>query len=127
MPEDSKETPHYQKLAMQTSENEVRAADAERDSIKYKQVEYMKEHIGETFDALISGVTEYGLYVQDKITLAEGLLHISALGDDYYEYNEKTYSLMGKKSKKTYRLGDSIQVKLTKADMEKRQLDFVTV
>lgn len=127
MPEDSKETPRYQKLAMQTSENEVRAADAERDSIKYKQVEYMKEHIGETFDALISGVTEYGLYVQDKITLAEGLLHISALGDDFYEYNEKTYSLIGRKNKKVFRLGDSIQVKLTKADLEKRQLDFVTV
>ena len=122
---DVKDTPKYQHLAVQISENEIAASEAERDSIKYKQVEYMTKHVKEMFDARISGVTEYGLYVQDKETLAEGLLHISELKGDYYNYDEKTDALIGEKKKKKFQLGDDIKVKLDSADMEKRQLNFI--
>ena len=120
-----KETQKYQEIAVQVSENEIAAAEAERDSIKYKQVEYMQNHVGEIFDATVSGVVEYGLYVRDDATHAEGLLHVSKLGEDFFEYDEKTYSLVGEKTKQRFRLGDSIKVELESADMEKRQLNFV--
>ena len=117
----------FEKLAIHSSEREVAAASAERESIKMKQVEFLSEHLGETFDAVISGVTERGLYVEDQVTHADGMIRIKDIGDDYFEYDEKHYQLVGKRTHKAYRLGDPIKVKLTAARVMEKELDFVPV
>lgn len=117
----------YDKLAIHASEREVAAADAERASIKMKQVEFLSERIGEDFDAVISGVTERGLYVEEQTTHADGMINVRSLADDYFEYDEKHYRLVGKRTHKSYRLGDPIRVKLAAARIPERELDFVPV
>ncbi|MDD3531574.1 MAG: ribonuclease R [Candidatus Pacebacteria bacterium] len=117
----------FDKLAIHASEREVAAADAERDSIKMKQVEFLSEKVGEEFDAVISGVSERGLYVEEQTTHADGMIRITDVGDDYFEYDEKHYSLIGKRTKKTFRLGDPIKVKLTATRIAEKELDFVPV
>jgi ribonuclease R len=112
-------------LALHASEREVAAASAERDSIKMKQVEFLSERIGEEFDAVISGVTERGMYVEDQVTHADGMIRIKDVGDDYFEYDEKHYQLVGRRTKKNYRLGDPIRVKLIAARVMEKELDFV--
>lgn len=114
-------------LAVHASEREVAAASAERDSIKMKQVEFLSERIGEEFDAVISGVTERGMYVEDQVTHADGMIRIKDVGDDYFEYDEKHYQLIGRRSHKSYRLGDPIRVKLIAARIMEKELDFVPV
>ncbi len=114
----------YQRLCDDSSEREVEAAEAERASIKYKQVEYMQEHVGETFDAIISGVSEWGVYVEEINTKAEGMVKLRDMKDDFYELNEKLYAIVGKKTGKKYSLGDKIRVKLIAADEERKTLDF---
>ena len=114
----------YQRAAISSSEREVAAVEAERDSTKYKQVEYMSKRIGETFDGTVTGVIEHGLFVAEAETKAEGFVHISLLKDDYYDLNEKTYSLIGRKTKKKFRLGDSVRIKLLSADLALRQLNW---
>ncbi len=111
-------------LATHSSEREAAAVEAERDSIKMKQVEYMSEHVGEEFDAVISGVSDRGLYVELQATRAEGMLRIRDLGDDYYVYDEKRYRIVGERTKKEYALGDPIRVKLVAARLPERELDF---
>ncbi len=106
------------------SEQEQIATQAERDSIKYKQVEYMKARIGQVFDGVISGVAEWGLYVELKGSHCEGLIPIRKLEDDYFEYDEKNYRLRGRRTGKRYNLGDPITVRVARADLEQRQLDF---
>ncbi len=115
----------FDKLALHSSEREVAASDAERDSIKMKQVEFLADRIGEEFDAVISGVTDRGLYVELALTHADGMINIRAVGDDYFEYEEKQYRLIGRRTKKSYRLGDPIRVKLTAARLAEKELDFV--
>jgi len=114
-------------LAIHSSEREVAAVEAERDSIKMKQVEYMSEHIGEEFDAVISGVSDRGLYVELKESRAEGMIRVRDIGDDYFIYDEKRYRLVGEKSKTEYALGDPIRVKLMDARLAERELDFQIV
>ena len=92
-----------------------------------KQVEFLADKIGEEFDAVISGVTERGLYVEDQATHADGMIRIKDVGDDYFEYDEKRYQLLGKRTRKSYRLGDPIRVKLLSARVMERELDFVPV
>lgn len=116
---------HYQKTALYVSEREVAAVEAERDSIKYKQVEYMRAHVGEEFDATVTGVTENGLYVAEKETRAEGMIHISNLKDDYYHFVPKQFALHGNKLKRTFRLGDTLRVKLASVDLEQRRIDWL--
>lgn len=111
-------------LAMHSSEREVSAAEAERDSVKLKLVEFMEPRVGESFDAVISGVTDRGLYVEVTETRAEGMIRIRDLGDDYFTYDEKRYRLVGERTKKEYRLGDPIRVKLIAARVLDRELDF---
>ncbi|MEI6420408.1 MAG: ribonuclease R, partial [bacterium] len=118
---------HYESSALRATEKEIAAAEAERDSKKYKQVEYMQNHVGEVYDGIISGVTDWGLYVEEIMTRSEGLIKIRSLPDDYYALNEKTYSLIGQKTKKTYRLGDKVKVKLMGADLERKTLDYELV
>ncbi|MES2931693.1 MAG: ribonuclease R [Patescibacteria group bacterium] len=111
-------------LAVHSSEREVAATEAERDSIKMKQVEYMMEHIGEEFDAVISGVSDRGLYVELRESRAEGMIRVRDIGDDYFVYDEKRYRLVGEKTKTEYALGDPIRVKLIDARLAERELDF---
>lgn len=108
------------------SAREGEAAEAERESIKYKQVEYMSAHIGEQYEGIISGAAEFGLFVEELSTKAEGLVPVRDL-DDYYDYDEKTISLIGRKTKKRYRLGDKIKIKIKAADPARRRLDFSLV
>ncbi len=121
------EMSEFDKLALHASEREVAAASAERDSIKMKQVEFLAEKVGQEFDAVISGVTERGLYVEEQTTHADGMIRIKDVGDDYFEYDEKHYQLVGKRTHKAYRLGDPIKVKLAAARIMEKELDFVPV
>lgn len=121
---------NFQKLEDQCkhcSDMEQLAATAERSSIKYKQVEYMQSHLGETFSGIISGVTEWGLYVELSENLCEGLIPMRDLADDYYDFDEKNHCLVGRRHNHRYRLGDQVDVKVARADLEKKQLDFVLV
>lgn len=122
--EKSKNKDKYEDMCKHSSEMEKRAAEAERASIKYKQVEFMKDHIGEDFDGIISGVTEWGFYVELNESKCEGLVHIRELDDDYYFFDEDNYSIIGRRNKKTYQLGDPVKIKIVKADLEKKQLDY---
>jgi len=117
----------YQRLCSESSERELEAAQAERASIKYKQVEYMQEHIGEKFEAIISGVSEWGIYVEELNTKAEGMVKLRDMKDDFYELSEKLYAIVGKNTGKKYSLGDKVRVKLTASDPERKTLDFVFV
>lgn len=109
------------------SAQEQLAADAERASIKYKAVEYMGERLGEVFDGHISGVTEWGLYVELNDNHCEGMIPVRDLDDDFYEYDEKNYCLIGRRRRRIYRLGDNITIQVARADLIKKQLDFVLV
>jgi ribonuclease R len=122
--EQSKNKNKYEEMCKHSSEMERRAAEAERASIKYKQVEFMKDHIGDDFDGVISGVTEWGFYVELNESKCEGLVHIRELDDDYYFFDEDNYAIIGRRNKKTYQLGDSVKIKIVKADLEKKQLDY---
>lgn len=109
------------------SATERSAVDAERLSVKIKQIEYLENHIGESFHAVISGVTHFGLFVKILDILAEGLIRVRDLEGDFYVYDEKKYSLIGKRTKKQYRLGDKAWVKLVRVDKEKSELDFIII
>ena len=111
-------------VAKQSSEMERRAMEAERTAIKVVQVEYMKRHVGDEFHAIISGVTHFGIFVEINDLLVEGMIHVRDLLDDYYVYDEKRYSLIGRRSGKQYRLGDSVYVKVIRVNPEERQIDF---
>jgi len=114
----------FEELARHSSEREVSATEAERDSIKMKQVEYLETRIGEDFAAVISGVSDRGLYVELQETRAEGMVNVRAIGNDYYTYDQKGYRLIGERTKTQYRLGDPITVTLMAARVAERELDF---
>ena len=119
---------NVEKLEMEckhSSEMEQLAASAERASIKYKQVEFMADRLGETFPGVITGVTEWGLYVELEENLCEGLVPMRDLADDYYDFDEKNYCLIGRRTGARYRLGDKVVVRVARADVAKKQLDFV--
>lgn len=106
------------------SKMEQVAANAERDSVKYKQVEFMSDKVGKVYDAVISGVTEWGIYAEINENKCEGMIPIRELDDDFYELDEKNYRLIGRRSKREYRLGQLITIQLVRANLERRQLDF---
>ncbi|MDE7376837.1 MAG: ribonuclease R [Muribaculaceae bacterium] len=110
-----------------SSDMEQLAANAERASIKYKQVEYMAERIGQVYDGVITGVTEWGLYVEINDNKCEGLVPMRDLSDDYYDYDERNYCLIGRRHGKRYRLGDEVKVEVARANLDKKQLDFTLV
>jgi ribonuclease R len=110
-----------------SSDMEQLAANAERASIKYKQVEYMGERLGQVYSGVISGVTEWGFYVELDENKCEGLVPIRDLEDDYYEFDEKNYCLIGRRTKGRYQLGDKVQVQVARADLVKKQLDFALI
>ena len=117
----------YEEYCKHCSEMEIVASNAERSSIKYKQVEFMKDKLGQVFDGVVSGVTEWGLYVELNENKCEGLVPIRDLDDDFYEFDDKNYCLLGRRTKRTYQLGDAITVKVAQANLERKQLDFALV
>ncbi|MBF1520909.1 MAG: ribonuclease R [Prevotella salivae] len=115
---------HYEELCEHCSEMELVAQNAERDSIKYKMVEFMAEKLGETYDAHISGITSYGIYAEIDENHCEGMIPIRDLGDDYYDFDERNFCLIGRRHHHKYQLGDAIRIQVAKANLEKKQLDF---
>jgi len=117
----------YEKLSIKSSEQEKRASEAERASIKYKQVEYMSSRIGQEFTGIISGIAEWGLYVEEKETKCEGLIRIRDLADDFYLFNEKKMELVGQKKKKRFIIGDKIKIKVKAVDLDRKTIDYELV
>ncbi|MBQ1176673.1 MAG: ribonuclease R [Paludibacteraceae bacterium] len=117
----------YEKMCEHCSDREQVAASAERASIKYKQVEFMADKKGQVFDGVISGVTEWGLYVEITSNKCEGMVPLRDMDDDFYTYDEKNYCIIGRQSRKKYQLGDEVQIMVQRANLEKKQLDFVLV
>lgn len=113
-------------VAAESSRLERRAEEAERESVKYKQCEYMEAHIGERYEGIISGVTRFGLYVELSNTV-EGMIRMQELRDDYYRYDEEHWMLVGEMTGRTYRLGQGMQVRVARADRLARTVDFVPV
>lgn len=114
----------YEELCEHCSDMELVAQQAERDSIKYKMVEFMADKVGESYDAHISGIQSYGIYCEIDENHCEGMVPMRDLDDDYYEFDEKNYCLVGRRHHHKYQLGDSIRIKVARANIEKRQLDF---
>jgi ribonuclease R len=115
----------YEERSVHSSEREKRAADAERASIKYKQVEFMTYAENKVYEGLISGVTEWGIYVEIIETKCEGMIRMSDMTDDFYEFDEKRYRIIGRKTKTVYTLGDKITVRVKKTDIDRRLIDLV--
>jgi ribonuclease R len=116
-----------EKICNRCSEMEKIASKAERDSIKFMQVKFLKNKIGEVFGGVISGVTEWGLYIEIIKNKCEGLVKISSIKDDHYIYDEKNYSLVGYRKKTRYQIGQKVKIKIQKADLERKQMDFILV
>ena len=114
----------YKNVAIQASEREAAAVNAERASIKYKQVEYLKNYIGEEFTGSITGVTDWGIYIQEDHTKADGMMPLSLMKDDFYVLDEKNYRLRGRKTHTTYSIGDRVRIKLISANLEERKVEF---
>src|SRR5207249_5418866 len=106
------------------SKMERRADNAERELVKLKLLTYLSERLGTELEVIISGVADYGFYGQAETLPVEGLVHISTLPDDYYYFEEASHSLIGKRTKRRYRLGDKVQVSVVRVDLQRRQLDF---
>lgn len=117
----------YEKKCEHASERELMASKAERDSIKYMQVKYMQDHNNQEFKGVISGVTDWGVYVEIVENKCEGLVRIKDIQSDFYIFDEKQYALIGQSTKNVYQLGDEVTIKVKRADLEKKQLDFYLV
>ena len=115
---------YYEELCEHSSDMEIIAQNAERDSIKYKMVEYMADKIGNKYDAHISGITSYGIYCEIDENHCEGMVPMHDLDDDYYDFDERNYCLVGRRHHHKYQLGDPIKIIVAKANIEKKQLDF---
>ena len=114
----------FQKIADSSTDREIDAADAERASKKLKQVEYMSTRVGQKFEGTISGITKWGIYVEEKATRSEGMIAYKNMEDDYYVFDPKTYSVTGERTKKKLTLGDPIKFKVLSADLDKKTLDY---
>ncbi len=117
----------YEKMCEHSSQMEKRAADAERASVKYKQAEFLENQIGTEYTGIISGVTEWGIYVEIEENKCEGMVRLRDLTDDFYALDEKNYAVIGRRKKKIYQLGDEVQIKVKKVDLSRRQIDFTMV
>ena len=118
---------NYDKVAAHSSTREKEAADAERASIKYKQTEYMADRIGQQFDGSVTGVSMNGIFVEEKESKCEGMIRLRDLGADYFEYNDKELAIVGKRTGKTFRIGDKVRFKVSNADITKRIIDYTLV
>jgi len=120
----SREHAWYERLCAQSTEREIAAAEAERDSVKLKQAEYLASHIGETFDGVVSGINDWGIFVTEQATMAEGLVRTTTLRDDFYELADHGFRLVGTRTKRSFALGDSVRVRLTGVDLERKTIDW---
>lgn len=120
----SQDKDYFENECRHASEREMIATDAERTSIKYKLVEYMQEHVGEEFDGHVSGVTEWGMYVEVEPTHIEGMVPLREIKGDFFEFDEKRYRLFGRRTRRTFRLGDEVRIRVVRANLEQRILDF---
>jgi len=120
----SSELTKYESISIKCSKREMEAVSAERDSIKFKQVEFLMRNVGQEFDAIITGVADWGIYVQEQSSLAEGMVRLASIKSDYFVHEATQYRIKGERTGKIYRLGDEVRVKLVRADAEERQLDF---
>ncbi|SDT25776.1 ribonuclease R [Mucilaginibacter mallensis] len=118
---------HYEKLCQHSSQMEKKAADAERASVKYKQAEYLRDQVGNIFSGVISGVTEWGMYVEIIENKCEGMIRLRDISDDFYTLDEKNYAIIGQRKKKIYQLGDEVRIKVKNVDLTKKQIDFSLV
>ena len=114
----------YEEMCKHSSDMESKAANAERASIKYKQVEYMSDKIGNIYDGVISGVTDWGIYVELVESKCEGMVPLRDLDDDFYELDERNYCIKGRRTHKKYQIGDEVKIQIEKANLERKQLDF---
>jgi ribonuclease R len=129
-PPSESEIPSVEDLAARCehcSEQERNAQDAERESVKLKQVEYVQDHVGEEFEGVVSGVTKFGVFVELTDLLVEGLVHVRDMDDDYYVYDESTYTMRGENTGKSYRPGDTVRVEVVSADIDSREIDLLFV
>lgn len=117
----------YEKMSLHSSQMEKKAADAERASVKYKQAEYLEGNVGSVFSGIISGITEWGMYVEIIENKCEGMIRLRDITDDFYVLDEKNYCIIGQRKKKKYQLGDEVQIRVKKVDLSKRQIDFSLV
>ncbi|MBY0243954.1 MAG: ribonuclease R [Sphingobacteriaceae bacterium] len=117
----------YEIAASHSSAMEKKAADAERASIKYKQAEYLMDNIGIEYAGVVSGVTEWGMFVEITENKCEGMIRLRDLRDDYYIFDEKNYCVIGQRNKKKYQLGDDVNIKVKKVDLSKKQIDFILI
>lgn len=123
----SSELAQFEKLSVQSSEREIEAVRAERDSIKFKQVEFMAPHVGQEFDGVISGVTDWGIYIEEKESRSEGMVKLASIRGDYYEHLPGAYAVKGQRTGQVYRLGDPVRFKVVRANLEDKQLDYEIV
>ncbi|MEO1256027.1 MAG: RNB domain-containing ribonuclease, partial [Bacteroidota bacterium] len=123
----SEDKDSFEELCLHSSEREKRAADAERASIKYKQVEFMQGMLGQAFEGIVSGVTEWGIFVEIIETKCEGMIRIADLDDDFYEFDEKNYRVIGRSNKRIITLGDQLSVLVAKTDIDRRTIDLEMV
>jgi ribonuclease R len=118
---------HYEELCKHSSQMEKKAADAERASVKYKQAEYLRDQVGNVFSGVISGVTEWGMYVEIIENKCEGMIRLRDISDDFYTLDEKNYAIIGQRKKKVYQLGDEVTIRVKNVDLTKKQIDFSLV
>jgi len=117
----------YEKMCGHSSQMEKKAADAERTSIKYKQAEFLQDQIGTVYTGIISGVTEWGMYVEIEENKCEGMVRLRDITDDFYSLDEKNYAIIGQRKKKRYQLGDEVEIKVKTVNLAKRQIDFTLI
>lgn len=124
---DEKTIKYIAEQVVHSSSMEQKASEAERESIRYKQIEYMADKVGQVFDGIISGVAEWGIFVEEITTRTDGLVGLRSLHNDFYEYDQKKFALVGRRTGTTYRLGDKVKIKLMKTDLKERQVDYILV
>ena len=118
------ESAWYHNFAMELSQREVGAVEAERSSVSLKQTEYMMARIGTVYTGVISGITNWGVYVEESHTKANGMVKLKDMQDDFYVLNKETYSLIGTKTKKKYSIGDEVKIKVVGGDLERKTIDY---
>jgi ribonuclease R len=120
----SQDKSYYEECSKYSSEREQIATEAERSSIKYKLVEFMQDKVGQEFEGTISGLTEWGMYVEIEPTKIEGMVMLKEVKEDYLMFNEEKYNIIGKASKRVFNLGDKVKIKVSKANLEQKLLDY---
>lgn len=120
----SADATRYEEMCRHSSDMETRAANAERSSVKYKQVEFMQDHIGEIYKGVISGVTDFGLFVELENKI-EGMIPISEIDDDFYLFDENSFLIRGRHTNRIFQLGDEVSIKIWRTNLERKQLDFL--